>query len=324
MNVSVGQNETQEKSSGTYNALYIGAILSHGTNNTSILVSDFDPSTINVDVSIKRASGQTEKIMHDNFQLLGTFNTIDKGYHEFLNGIEKIPKGASQKEVKVRFAELSFGGHVRVNPGDKLMAKLTLAAAGVFSSNLNAANSSIEFDLVPSIGYQYAMPETIIEPIKASQSSDSYAVGDNVTRLMVMNFDQTDCVQEVITALNLTTDKIDRTLSFNQLQSLNVQNLSSASTERYGTSLPLSPTSPTVVRGVSYLPQTYLLHDVEKYKADLSKATLSISFNKAYVNASQNYVAYRKYSTDAKMLRTAVDRANKHKTEKMADIVAAK
>lgn len=311
MNVKSNSSDKIVKQSGTFDSLYIGAYLVHGTANTSIVAGDFDPSQVSVKLTVKRSNGTEDKIFNnDSLHLLGSFQTLDKGYNEFKNGMTLVTKDVAVKEQVLRFVRLEFGGHIRVNAGDIMTAEISVAKSGAFSANLDTALSYVEFEICESIGYQYGVPETRFIAITAGSPSVKETVGDNVTRLAMLNFDQTGIETDVVTKLGLQSDKLDTSYTFNQLLALNVENIPAPSLAKYS----------GVTRIIGYLPQCYLLHDAKKTNTELSKCVLDASFNSANVTQGQNYIAVRRFYTSKDMIKNAEDRRAKHNAERYSAV----
>jgi hypothetical protein len=319
MIVEQGQSRVEKYNSGTFSGILLNTLLIADGANEPILISDFDPSKVAIKVLLKRDK-QTHVIMQDNLQLLGTFATLGKNYHEFLNGLDKVYAAAGKKAVKVRPVELDFGGFIRLDGKDELSIEVSLPQDGWVTGNINAGQSYIEFDAKPAIGYETHIPFTRFEVVQANANKLGFNPGDNITKLAFLNFDKDDLSNEVISNLSISSDRWDINLSFNQLLNHHASQFEGSSAYRFGTALPTTAGSPSVFRGLDYLPQTFILFDGDKINNELDQCRVDIAFNAPNVNTSSNYLGYRTYIADIKTVAEAVQREEKHMTEKLEKI----
>ncbi|MCW3106628.1 MAG: hypothetical protein JWQ09_1134 [Segetibacter sp.] len=313
-----GETRTVEYKSGTYDRILITSYMVAAAANVPIVQADFNPLNVGVKV-ILRQNNKSYVIFQDNLLLLATFCTLQNGYHEFINGIDKVYAASGIKNVKLRCASLEFGGHIRVAPGDLLIVEVSPSQLNTFTSNIDANASYIEYDAIPSIGYKTGIPTTSFQVIQAGATKEQFNPGDNVTKIAFMNFDKNDLASEVVTNLSLMSDRYDLSLTFNQIQALKSSNYADRPASRYGTALPIVST-PTVSRGLDYLPQSFILFDGKRIDNELDQVRLDIGFNTGNVSPSNNYVGFRTYETDSATLAEAQQRQTKHIQEYMKKV----
>lgn len=311
----------QEKmSSGTYDAVCIAVNIQHTTANTALVPSDFNPALVQVKATLKRKN-QPHIIMQDNLQVLGVFSTLTSRYNEFFNGIDKITPAAGKKAVSVRLVKINFGGPVRVNQGDELILEVSPSSA-CFSGNVDATSSFIEFYANPTIGYEQGLPSIMSEVVQATTTKQPFNPGDNIYKLAVLNFDKNDYADEVINNIALQSDRLDLSMSFNQLLVRHSALIPDSSQGRFGTALPVSLGAPTVRRGLDYLPQSFLIYDGIPLQKELDSVRVDIGFNGAQVAASMNYVVWSKIAQTLETVMEAAQREQKHDAEKLQKLGA--
>lgn len=315
MIVKLGESRQDVLRSGTYDSLLINSYLVHGTGNTAIAGNDFVPSNVNIKVVLKRDNKQNI-IFQDNLLVLGSYNSLKSGYHEFINGIDKVYPATGVRAVKVRAVKLDFGGHIRVAKNDELIIEVSPNQAGTFSANLDNTLSNFEFYANPSVGYEQGIPQTLSEVVQANTTKQGFNPGDNVVKLALMNFDKNDLTNEIVSNVSLQSDRLDLSLSFNQVMARHFAMYPERAASRYGTSVPIASV-PTVLRGLDYLPQSFVIFDGTREGKELDQVRLDVSFNGANVAASQNYVVHTKIQTTMESLVVAAQREQKHEIEKI-------
>ncbi|MFT3679198.1 MAG: hypothetical protein QM791_02930 [Ferruginibacter sp.] len=322
MDVKIGQSRADKVTSGTYNAINISVHVVAAAANTALTAAAFSPEQVSVKVILKRKK-QTYIIMQDNLQTLGIFNTIDNGFHEFLNGVDVTYPASGVFAIKERQAKLMFGGHIRPSDGDELSCEVSVPNVGAFSSAANTTDSYVDFSFEPSIGYEYLIPMTISETLEANTSKQRFNPGDNVTRMVLLNLDKTNLTSQVVNNVTISSDRLDKNMNFAQLVLHSNQLLPRIPALRFGTSVPVSDGSPTVTKGLPFYPQTFFIFDGDAINNELDRCSVDIAANKAEVASGQNILAWRTYETTPELIAAAATRTQKHMDEKM-DKVANK
>jgi len=309
MIVKVGETRQDILRSGTFSGVTYIPQLVATANNTRIAVSDFDAQHVSVRVLLKR-SGKQHIIYQDNLKLLAAFCTLRKNFHEWRNGLDKVNPGAAVKHIQVRPVTINFGTHIRVNAGDELILETSLAV-GTFGAAINANDSFIEFYANPSIGYEAGIPSITLEVVQQGTTKQSFNPGDNVTDLVVLNFDKDSLTDEVLTNVQLGTDRYDLGLSFNQVLAHSMAFVGYDPRSRYSDALPVTAAGQNVFRGLDYLPQSFIFFASDKGD-QIDQVRLDLSFNGVNVAASQNYVGFRRVESSKEIVRAALNRGEKH------------
>lgn len=318
MLVQKGQNQSVEKIKGSFNALRIMAVLFAKTANQKIQNADFDPSQVNVKVVLIRDK-QTTEIYNGDLYTLGIKNTLKKGLHEFINGVDIVYHAEDVEAQKLRFVDLRFDGCLNLLAGDSLKATVTLSKKDTFGT-LVADDSYIDFEFVEAIGYEMYTPTTRVISINEGSEKQNFDLGDNIKSIMLINFDKSNLTNQVVDNLTLMSDRLDFDYNFNQLLAHHTLQFDNTKPSRFGTSLPLSDNNPTVQEGLSYLPQTFILFDGKKHDQELDDCSISIKFNLDNLNKSQNFLVVTSYTTSVEQLRRFGKKREKHKAEKLAKI----
>jgi hypothetical protein len=310
MIVKSGESRQDTLRSGTYDGITFIANIQAAAADTALAASDFKPGSVSVKTLLKR-NNKTHVVFQDTLLLLGTFNSVLKGYHEFVNGIDKVYKASGVKAVKLRPVTLKFGSPLRINPGDELFIEVTPAQSGTWGANADAGASYIEFYANPCVGYEVGVPSTVAEVIQANASKQSFNPGNGITDIAILNFDKDKLDSEVVSNLQLASDRLDLNLTFNQLLAHHLQQYDNMPAWRTGTTLPTTLAGQDVFRGLDFIPQTYVLTK----NIELAQVRLDISFNSANVASSQNYIVYRQIVTDKKTIVESIERQQKHVKE---------
>lgn len=324
MQISKGENQQIKHSSGTYDGVDLFAKIIHGTNDTAILQSDFNLNAVNISVVLVR-DGRKEYIMNDNLLLLGTFSTLTKNYHEFVNGLDKVLPAVGVKAVKIRSCYIPFGSPIRVNQGDQLIIEVR-TGDDTFSASINQVDSLIDFRLRKSISeYEVGIPKISFEVVNGQKTNQTFNPGDNVAKMMFLNFDKNTLADEVINNLAINSDRFDESYSFDQLQMLHLKNVNDENANRYGANLPISLADPAgrAFKGLPYLPQSILLFNGVEQDKELDEVTVNVAFNGANVAMSQNHLGWLTINATNKQLAEAQNRAQKHIEEKLEKIPTA-
>lgn len=317
MIVRIGENKQEVATSGKYDAVNLNVYMIASAVNTALAPADFLSSFVTVKVVLRR-DGSDYYLLQDNLSILGTFASLLNGYNVWTDGWDKIVATASLKNIKLRAVQLPFGGVHEVKPGDKLICEISVAN-GAFSANVDATNSNIDFTFNPAQGVELGIFQTRSEVIQTNTTNQSFSIGDNITKIALLNFDKTDYSSEVVSTLGLNSLTLDANYTFNQL--LAIQNTFTDSVGRpaYGTAYPVVPGN-KVYRGVDALPQSFYIYNGHDENQDLDDVKVYVSFNSANVAASQNYFVYRSYRATQQSVAAAQSEAARSASSKVKNL----
>lgn len=305
----IGEPKQDVYMSGTYDGITVNALLFHSALNASISSADFKPEQVQVKVTLRR-NNQTKVIMSDNLLVLGVYNTLRNGLHKFINGFDRVYPSNAAKAVTQRTVTLKFGGHIRVSQGDQLVIEVS-PAIGSVSANLDTALTHFEFYANPSIGYESYTPATVSQVVQTNTSNQPFSLGDNVTRIAFLNFDKTTYENPVIGTMTLSSDKLDKQLTYAKILAHIANETTEDSAKRYGA----APPAESVYRLPDMLPQSFILFDGSFDGKDLDNVRIDSTFESANVNTSKNYMIWTQYEADKEQFKEAQQIAEKHTIE---------
>lgn len=319
MIAKIGESRQHNTYSGTYSGIEVNTHLVAANANARLAVADFDPQNVTIKVLLKR-NNKTHIIFQDNLLILGMYNTILKNNHAFVTGLDLIPPASGVKHNLLRGVRLEFGGNIRVNTGDVLMAEITLAKAG-YSANISQVETYVEFDFIPSVGYEVGIPSTVSQVVQNNTTKETFALGDNVTDIAFLNFNKNGYENPVFNNINLASDKLDLSLNYTQAITRHLDFYANTPNERYGSTLPIHPTDATgrVFKGSHYLPQSVVIISGDQ-TAELDNVRVDISFNSSEVVSSANYLVHTKFETSLQIVNDAIERKEKHDKENLSKL----
>jgi len=261
---------------------------------------DFSKSTIRV---ILYRGGKPHVIMQNNLKILGLASSIDSlNQSAFASTLPVgMVLGANQSALLSFF--IPFGGHINLRNDDEIYIEVE-NSAGLFTDNNLLAASYLEVKPKKSVGIEHYVPKINTFVIQANESSNQYMIGDNLIRLVVLNYDKPDFKNAVISTLTFSTDRLDEVWNFADL----VANKLS----RYGRQLiPLGNNDLAVDMQED---QSFVITD---FGQEFDAVNLDINFNAANVTASSNYIVAWTYDTSMEIIQKAVETQKKHDSKTM-------
>lgn len=269
--------------------------------NTALVAADLDLSKISVKISLVRR-GQNIPIATDNLQNLTMASNyfspiIRTAQASWLNGGTRILLAAAvaSKEIRVCPVKFDFGGIINLDGDDRLMMEFNLASSAI-SAAVDTATSYANIDFTSGIGIEYVTPQYRSIGIEAACTSLSETLGDNVTRVVLINTNKTDVLEasQVVTNLSLSSDKLSYTADYARLLEMQTAQF----------------VDETIA---GYRLQSFCLYNGGM---DLDNVKLDASTTSANVTASKNYIAVFNYMSDpltlakAQFMQSKQDRYN--------------
>lgn len=315
----VKQDETRNASviKRTLNGFLINVNLEASQNNTLLLPTQygtslsFDASQVNVKAVLKR-NGKDHVLFHDNLGILGQYNSILCGSKNWFLGTDIQRPDLNSKHKSIRTLFVYLGGHLNVGGNDEVCYEVTV---GRNSFNLGVDPNACYVQVTPhySIGKESGVFMTKSHVIQANATRESFNLGDNVSRIAFLNFEDTGVTNQLIQNVQISTDRVD--WSFNFADILNIHQM------KYGYSQWLKMYDYSNINNLvdSYqqaFPQSFILHD----KDEFDSCALDIAFNGNLINASKNYIVYSKFITSMDILRKSARMVEKHTEENLAKI----
>lgn len=318
MKVKFGSSGELEIESGTYSGLHVNAILKAAASNTAIAQTAYNPAKIAVKVELTR-DGKTTSIMQNNLMILGTYCTQKRGRTSFYIGIDKKVAAAGVYAEKHRNVFLEFPSIVRIGKEDTLRVEVSAGAESITAA-LNQNTSDVDFYLQPATGYEKGIPKIQSKVIAADTDSQQLHLGNDVTRIDVLNFDKTSWQNQVVTGLTLSSDKYDLNLNAPQI----IAHRDLMYQERPGYRFGDAPDNQNVFEMPDYLPQSICIFETDnilgEIPADLDDVRIDLQLDQTQVNASQNVVVWSTCTVTAKDFQDTSDRMAKHAKENLTKI----
>lgn len=271
----------------------------------------FDASQITIKVILKR-NGRSWTQISDNLGILGQYNSILKGAKEWNLGTDFALPPNKPHEV-TRSVFISLGGHHQIK-GDDVMSYEVTVGRNTFNTGLSVNDCSVEINPHYSIGKELGIFMTKSEVIDANKTREQFNLGDNVMKLAILNFEDTDYTKQIISNLQLSSDRVDWTFTLNDLICVHMM--------KYGDSRWLKPYD--YQNGVSnamdsYLPafpNSFVVLDNE----EVDQATLDINFVPNSVVASLNHVVYTCFASSQEIIAKALHQTDKHNAENISKL----
>lgn len=287
-----------------FNGLSVNCFL-NGLANAGSTSVDFSKSILKV---ILTRDNKPHVIYQGNLKILGLASTVDT-LSQMSFGTT-LPMGqelvAGQQDL-VSF-EIPLGGVIDLHDNDEIYLEVQ-NTAGLFTNQALEASSYLEIKPIKCYGVERFIPQIRTWVIQANEQSNQYMIGDNLIKLVFLNFDKNNFQQNVINNLIFSSDRLDETYTFADLVRRKLT--------RYGKQL-IPYTHADVSLDIQE-DQTFCITDFhEEYDA----VTLDMQFNAANVTASNNYLVAWTYYTDWTILNKAAEKDQKH-NEKTAEKVTA-
>lgn len=320
MIVKLGETKNLTVKESTVDGILCNIYAMAAAVNTSLVAADFLKQEVTLKVILKRDKAN-KVIAQDNLLVLGLFSALNYGEQEWSKGTTLVYKDVAVKEQRLQTLYIPFGGPINIKGTDELIVEMVVGRAA-FGANVDAGVSYIEFNPNYAIGYEYGTPMIKAEVLQANITKQKFSLGDNVTKIAFLNFDQTGLDSQVINSLQLSSDKVDMSLNFFDLFNRHRTVLLPPSIQhRYFGTL---PSTTEAFQGLPDFPQSVIVHasDINR-NIELDNCSVDISTNSANVAASQNYLVWICYETTQEMIQKAENRREKHTVEKLGAIPVA-
>jgi hypothetical protein len=187
--------------------------LLNGLANSGSTSVDFSKSNIKV---ILTRNDAPHVILMDNLKILGLASSIDSlNQQSFATTTPLGEQLVTGVTALVSFV-IPFGGVVDLHGDDELYIEVQ-NSAGLFTHVELEASSYLEIKPIKCYGVETFLPNVRSVVVQANEQTNQYAIGDNVIRLVVLNYDKTDFKSNVIQNLNFSSDRLDETYTYTDL-----------------------------------------------------------------------------------------------------------
>jgi hypothetical protein len=220
MIVQVGETRKTTFKNSVITGLLCKIYVTAAATNTAIAYAAILAQNIFVRVTLKRG-GQSIPIFMDNLRLLNAvtnFTNIkgllsmanSSGYTNLVNGaaVNLVAPASGVAEVDLLPYVIKFmGGCISLAGTDALEVEVTFNASSL-SSAISASGSYMDItETKNSLKYETACPELYNMAISANEQRISEPLGHGVTKILWMNFDQSNqtTAEQIIQSLNVSS-----------------------------------------------------------------------------------------------------------------------
>jgi len=289
-----GGTDSITATTGSYRGVSLTTILTNAATNTAFTGDVVDMT--NANIRVIWSDGKTEKvIVNDNLRNALACSQIENPAFEYVIDQTKIistlAAGVGVKATALRSLVFDFGGVVTVPRGGSIYVEVQVSN-GYYTSQCETSTSKLQFDLMEGIGNMDLIPEFRSKIINASVTNPSENLGDNITKLVVVNYDKTSFLtaDNVFNTLSIVSDKVKINDTFADLVGRNEEKFTSQT-------------------DAQIRKQCWLLHDSD---VELDNVVLDGVTNSANVTASKNFILWKTYFTSPSIVQTAIIRREKH------------
>lgn len=312
----IKQDETRNQSitNANINGFYLTVMLTALTNNTLIKKTqygtglDFDASKVMINATLKR-DGKTFPLFNTNLGLLGWFNSHLSGGKNWLLGTDFIRPTANTKHKNIRTLFIDLGTVMNLKGTDEVFIECYVGRETFQSTTIDDSNSYIDIKSANAIGKEVGIYQLVAETIQAGTTTDSWNLGDNVTKIGICNFEDSDETQQIIQNVRISSDRYDESLT---LADLVTRNMRIFGKQPYNKGY--DRTTGTVTDSYTpALPQSFIVLNDE----EIDGARMDISFDGSKVNSSKNFVLWQKFDTSLEIIQRGQAMEAKHTAENL-------
>lgn len=277
--------------------------INHVSDDTDFVSSDVDSGKITLTVTLVRA-GKEFRLMHGNVKDLVSFtnfrNNLFLGARDVTQVLRTtLEKGESTKTTAIVPFYISLGGMINLRGSDRLEIEVDAQLASINQSNVNSTTSKIVFSEKVGVGLEVGTPYVRTKVIEANQADPTYALGDNVTKILLLNYDLSNYLVATrpVSQIGLGSDKLNWKKTIEELLSDQFQQL------------PDADASP-----IRY--QNFELYN----GTELDNVKLDLSLIEANVASSKNVIVWQEFFVDARLVALAQSRQAVHEMRDAAKL----
>jgi hypothetical protein len=276
------------------NGISINCFL-NGLANAGSTSVDFSKSTIQL---ILIRGGKSHVIYSGNLKVVGLASSVDTlDQLAFATTVASANQLVAGQQSMISF-HIPFGGPVDLHNDDEIYIEIQ-NNANLFTNAALEASSYLEVKPLKCYGVERFIPQIRTWVIQENEQSMQYMIGDNLYRLVVLNYDKTDYTQNIINNLIFTSDRLDETYTFADLISRKLRS--------YGKQLIPFANADTALNIQE--DQSFLVTD---FDAEYDGVQLDMQFNGLNVTRSNNYIVAWTYYTDWNIQNLAAAKDAKH------------
>lgn len=303
------ENKPYEIRNKKINGFCISTFMRSATANArpSNLDVDFTKSYLKV---ILHRGGEQYVLIQDNLKVLGLATNLTQASvrafyqdHTYVTSLNLMAAGVFGEGL-LSF-DIDLKGTLDLRGDDLLVCELNIQS-GFFSANVDANNAHLEFKERVSTGIERYVPKISSFIVQAGEMRRTFNIGNNVTSVILLNFDKSASWDPVIQNVVLASKQIDDTFSFRDLLTNKVNNLPI---------MPFQPADPGNENSYEF-DQSYTLLENE----DLDQVSLDIQYNPQNVTGNKNFIVVHSYYTDMKTLVEAEVKEQQARQEKLVEL----
>lgn len=317
MIIRVDETRSQQITNSTINGFYVNVLLVAKLVNTLIKKTsygtgiDFDASQVRLTATLKR-DGKIYSLFSNNLGIIGQFNALLSGGKNWLLGTDYVRPTADNAHKNVRTLFVSIGGHLNLKGTDQIDIECTIGRNTFQTSTLEETTCYIDIKPAFSIGKEVGIHTLFSETIQAGTTSDTFNLGDNVTKIALMNFEDSSETLQIISNISVASDRFDQSFS---LPDLITRNLIMYGKQPYNKGYDRATGATTDSYTPAY-PQSFILLNDE----EIDQARIDLTFDGSKVNSSKNFLAYQSFVTSLEIIQRGQYLETKHMEENLSKL----
>lgn len=317
MIIRIDETRSQQVTNNTINGFYLNVLLVGKAVNTLIKRTgygtgiDFDASQVSLKATLKR-DGKIFNLFNNNLGIIGQYNSLLSGGKNWLLGTDYVRPTASTVHKNVRTLFVSIGGHLNLKGTDEIDIECTIGRNTFQASTLETSSCYVDIKPAFSIGKEIGIYTLFSETIQAGTTSDTFNLGDNVTKIALMNFEDTDETQQIVSNISISSDRYDQSFS---LPDLITRNMTMYGKQAYNKGYDRTTGVVTDSYTPAY-PQSFVLLNDE----EIDKTGVDLTFDGSKVNSSKNFLCYTSFVTSLEIIQRGQYLESKHTEENLSKL----
>lgn len=298
MKVEKGQTDNHKVMGKTIDGLRGYLYLLHTTVNTAFVAGDLNRNDITIKAVLMR-DGARHDIVNDGLQNLAAFSMFSRGGFPMWNAsgafISYRDQTAAIKQLAHVPFVIDFGGHINLKGDDYIMLEVRVNNSA-FGANVDAAGSYLYMEERESVGVEVATPSIRAVTIQAAQTIVNHDLGNAIDKILFLNLDKDGYKEDtqVVSSASINSDKYKLDAGWHELFAQRV--------DEYD---------------INYLDgkQSFLLFNEG---VNLNNVSVRMNLVGENVVASKNYLMYRSWTFNPRIVKRGLLANEEHKFEEAA------
>jgi hypothetical protein len=289
---SVRVRETQQERYRDVNATgVVVAITTYGTISNAATLLKYENIQFK---GILNRGGKDHILFNETLKNLVSLSEWDSPMWEMMTGIASpVVLAGSYIAANSTFLiplKFDFGGIINVDGSDELTIECRIGDASFNTAQLDETKCFIEFDIIEGVGLETTTPYIKSRTIEANQTNPTFDLGDNITEILIANYDK----------------GIDMTTANSVLNNISVDSDKWSRNDSYAEMIARNHSQFTDFIQASFRGQSFRIYS----GYELDNVKLNLNLNAANVAASKNFILYYCFETND---HTVTKAAVKHK-----------